>query len=136
MGRILGIDFGEKRTGLAATDPLGIAVHAIGTFPTTDIPEFITVYLQSEEVDCIVVGDPRADNMGNPKFLNLYEEFIQNLNHLFPEMKIHFQDEHFTSQRAREVIRMTVKSKKKRRDKSIVDKISAVLILQDYLNHI
>jgi putative Holliday junction resolvase len=135
MARILGVDFGEKRTGLAATDPLQIAVHPLGTYATRDIEDQLKVILEKENVELIVIGDPRMDNEGNQNFLDAWKQFVERVRSLAPGIPVRFQDEHLTSLRAKEIIRSTV-GRKKRRDKTLVDKVSAVLILQEYLKHI
>ncbi len=136
MGRILSIDYGTKRTGIAATDPLRIIATGIGTFPTDEVFDFLKQYIREETVDCIVVGDPKYPD-GNPaQIAHLVHGFVRKLKELFPEIRIELHDERYTSEEAKRIIRQSGAGKKKRQDKSLVDKVSAVLILQDYLGHL
>ena len=136
MARIIGIDYGTKRVGVAVTDSLQIIVNGLDTIPTTDIFDFLKKYMEEEEVECIVVGEPMHKD-GNPaQIAHLVVGFIRKLKKLFPEIKVDTQDERFTSKDAKEIILQSgIKKKKRRNDKELVDKISAVLILQDYLGH-
>ena len=136
MARILSIDYGRKRCGIAATDPLQIIVTAIDTAATHTLFDFLVKYMSEEEVEKIVFGKPtHAD--GNETFLmDDIRLFIKKLLKKYPEMEIDFQDESFTSFEAKNIIMLSGAKKKKRRDKALIDKISAVIILQKYLNHI
>lgn len=135
MPRIVAIDYGTKRTGIAATDPLQIIASGIGTFPTDEVLPFLKGYLSSEEVGCIVVGDPKYPD-GNPaQIAPQVQAFVRKLRETFPGLDVVLHDERFTSEEAKQVIRQVVPSRKKRRDKGLVDKVSAVIILQDYLEH-
>jgi putative Holliday junction resolvase len=136
MARILGIDYGEKRTGLAVTDPLQIIVNSLETVPTDNLLEFLKNYFELESVEKIVFGQAfHAD--GTPvahekKILRL----IESIQKLFPHIKIDRQDEYFTSEEAKEILIKNRVPKMKRQQKGMLDKISAVLILQKYLGHI
>ena len=136
MARIIGIDYGTKRVGVAVTDSLQIIVNGLDTVPTTEIFDFLKKYMEEEEVECIVVGEPMHKD-GNPaQIAHLVVGFIRKLKKLFPEIKVDTQDERFTSKDAKAIILQSgIKKKKRRNDKDLVDKISAVLILQDYLGH-
>ena len=136
MARIIGIDYGTKRVGVAVTDTLQIIVNGLDTVPTSDIFDFLKKYMEEEEVECIVVGEPMHKD-GNPaQIAHLVVGFIRKLKKLFPEIKVDTQDERFTSKDAKAIILQSgIKKKKRRNDKELVDKISAVLILQDYLGH-
>lgn len=137
MARILGIDYGGKRTGIAATDELQIIVSAVETVETQLLQRFLKQYFSVEDVEEVVIGKP-VHKDGTPTYLwKEIEEFAKKLPKLNPkrEMKITFADEFGTSVHAKQIIFDTVK-KQKRRDKSLVDKVSAVLILQQYLGHI
>lgn len=136
MSRVLAIDFGTKKVGLAVTDTLQIAANGLDTIPTEELHEFLNVYIQSEPVSEIVLGLPRHKD-GNPtELVPTIRKLAEELGQKYPAIKIAFQDESFTSREAQDIIRKSVSSRKKRRDKSLVDKISAVLILQRYLKHI
>lgn len=136
MARILGIDYGTKRTGLSATDPLQIIVSGVDTIPTSEIFDYLKTYLKTEEVEKIVVGEPFYPD-GNPAQIHhLVIGFSRKLQKRYPEIEVVLHDERFTSEAAKSVIFNSGAKQKKRRDKGLVDKISAVLILQDYLGHI
>ena len=132
----MGIDYGMKRTGISVTDPLQLIVTGLDTVETPELPTFIEQYFKQEEVEKVVFGLPtHAD--GNPTHLTpVIQKFAKQLQNLFPAVEIDFQDEAYTSKKAKEILLHSGVSKKKRRDKSKVDRISAVLILQAYLHHI
>lgn len=131
----MGIDYGTKRVGIAVTDPLQIIATGLTTVATSEIFTFLKNYLQTEEVECMVIGEPKHLD-GNPTSLSpKIDTFIKKLNKLFPELRVERQDERFTSKDAKQIILQSGAKKKKRQDKSLVDKISAVLILQDFLEH-
>lgn len=133
MPRILAIDYGTKRTGLAVTDPLQIIANGLDTVPTSELIDFLKRYMEMEEVEAIVVGEPLYPD-GNPAQIHhLVVGLVRQLRKLFPDIEVLTHDERFTSEQAKEIILQSGAGKKKRRDKSLVDKISAVLILQDYM---
>lgn len=136
MGRILAIDYGEKRVGLAVTDPMKIIANGLPTVETKKIFSFLKEYLSKENVESIVIGDPknlRNEEMNITKKVNT---FIAQLKKEFPEMKIHRMDERFTSKMASQTILQSGLKKKDRQQKHLVDKISAVIILQNFLETI
>ena len=135
MGRILGIDYGQKRCGVAATDSLQIAVHPVSAVPASELLSFLSEYLMKEDVEKIVFGRPtHAD--GQPTKLNVQiDKFIFDFSKKHQEIEIAFQDESYTSVEASRILSQTNK-KKIRKDKSKLDILSAVLILQRYLKHI
>jgi putative Holliday junction resolvase len=133
VARILSIDYGTKRTGLAVSDPLQIIATGLDTVNTQDIFEYLQDYIDREEVETIVVGDPKYPD-GNPaQIAHLVVGFVRKLQKMFPEIPIEMMDERYTSEEAKKIILQSGAKKKKRRDKGLVDKISAVLILQDYM---
>lgn len=133
MARVMAIDYGIKRVGLATTDPLQIIASPLDTVATTDIWAFFEQYLKTEEVDCIVIGEPKQKD-GSPTYLEKHiKGFIKRFKKLYPTIKIERQDEAYTSKMAKDVIQKTVKKKKDRQDKALVDQISACLILQEYM---
>jgi putative Holliday junction resolvase len=136
MARILGIDYGAKKTGIAVTDPLQIIVNALDVVETSKIFEFFKNYFALEEVEKIVIGQAlHAD--GNPTSIELKTlVFIKKFKKEFPDIIIDRQDEYRTSQEAKEILFHSGMPKMKRRQKGMVDKISAVLILQKYMGHI
>ena len=137
MARIMGIDYGTKKTGIAVTDSLQIICSGLDTIPTLALYDFIKKYLETEEVEKIVVGMPLHED-GNPaQIAHLVVGFIRKLRKLYPAIEVVEWDERGSSNAAKEVILMSGTKKSKRRDKSLVDKIAAALILQDYMeqNH-
>lgn len=133
MARILAVDYGTKRTGLAVTDPLQIIATGLDTVATTGLLDYLQDYLQREEVELIVVGEPMHLD-GNPaQIMPEIVGFVRKLKKLFPDLQVVMQDERFSSEMAKEAIRRSGAKKKKRRDKALVDKMAATLILQEYL---
>jgi putative Holliday junction resolvase len=137
MGRYLGIDFGLQRTGIAVTDPNQIIVTGLETMPTANLIPFLIQYAKQEKVEAFVVGHPFLDGAwGNKDFREKLEAFIKELAGIFPSIPVYLHDERFSSSRAKEIILQSGKNKKQRRDRSLLDKMSAVVILQEYLGHI
>jgi putative Holliday junction resolvase len=135
MGRIIAIDYGTKRIGLAVTDPLQIFASPLNTVNPLDFYNYIEGYLKTEEVDAFVIGYPVQMNNQPSDSVKYINPFIKKLKKTFPEKEIHLVDERFTSQMAvRTMIDGGVK-KKDRQDKSMVDKISASIILQSFLDN-
>ncbi|NND33004.1 MAG: Holliday junction resolvase RuvX [Saprospiraceae bacterium] len=135
MSRIMAIDYGRKKTGLAVTDPLQIVAGGLETIPTSELLTFLGKYFEKEEVIKIVLGYPYHPD-GNPAQLAPEIEKLANqIRKQFPKIQVDFHDESLTSKQAKEVILMSGYKKKKRRDKKLIDKVSAILILQDYLKH-
>jgi putative holliday junction resolvase len=133
MPRIVAIDYGTKRTGLAVTDPLKIIATPLETIHSKDIILFLRKYHSVETIEAFVVGMPKkVDNTesDNAKYVHI---MLKHLKKEFPEIAIHLVDERFTSSIALRAMVEGGMSKKNRRDKSNVDKISATLILQSYL---
>ncbi len=136
MSRIMSIDYGMKKCGLAVTDPMQIIVSPLRTVKTSSLISFLKIYFVEEEVEKIVFGYPTHKD-GNPTYVvELIEEFKTKLRKVAPKIEFDFQNENFTSLQAKEIILKSGLTKKQRQDKSRVDKISAVLILQRYLKHI
>lgn len=134
MGRILGIDFGRKRIGVAVTDPLQMFASPLETVSNKDFDSFIDDYMKSEQVEAIVIGYPVQMNNTPSESVKYLDPFIRKLKKRIPGMTIHLVDERFTSRMAfRSMIDGGVK-KEKRQDKSMVDRISASIILQTFLD--
>ena len=134
MGRILAIDYGKKRTGLAVTDPLRIIANGLATIPTSDIFDYLTQYVAKESVDQLVIGKPIQPNGLPSENLARVENFVNRWRKLHPEIPIDYYDERFTSVIAHQaMIAGGVKKKTRREDKGLVDEISATIILQDYM---
>jgi len=132
----MGIDYGMKKCGISVTDPQQIIVSPLRTVKTSSLLSFLKIYFIEESVEKMVFGYPTHKD-GKPTYVvDLIEAFKIKLLKQFPEMKVDFQNENFTSLQAKEIMIQSGLSKKQRQDKSRIDKISAVLILQRYLNHI
>ena len=135
MGRIIGIDYGQKRIGLAVTDPLQIFASPLTTVSPAEFDSFIKAYIKKEGVEAFVIGYPVQMNNQPSTSVTYINPFIKKLKKEFPEIHIHLADERFTSQMAlRTMIDGGVK-RKDRQDKSMVDKISASIILQSFLDN-
>ena len=133
MGRILAIDFGLKRTGIAVTDPLNIIASGLTTVPTGELEAFLKKYCAEEEVECFVVGLPLHPD-GNPaQIAPQADAFAERLRQLFPAKPVIRQDERYTSNEAKRIILASGAKKQKRRDKALVDKVAAALILEQYM---
>lgn len=133
MPRLLAIDYGGKRTGIAVTDPLKIIATALTTVPSKEVITFLKGYCDNEEVEKFIVGYPVGLKSEETDGTKLVEIFSTKLKEAFPDTPIHFIDERFTSKIAMQTMIAGGMSKKDRRIKGNVDKISAVIILQDYL---
>lgn len=132
--RILSIDYGKKRTGLAVTDPLQIIAGGLGTVETSVLYEYIEAYIQREQVERIVIGKPMQPNGQPSENMVRVENFYNRWRNAHPEIPIEYYDERFTSVLAhRAMIDGGVKKKTRRENKGLVDEISATIILQDYL---
>ena len=134
MGRILAIDYGRKRTGLAVTDELKLIATSLATVSTAGLMAYLKQYLAGNAVDCIVVGEPK-DLMNRPSEAEQYiAPFLKQLAKEFPSLRIDRFDERFTSALATKAIREAGLKKKDRQDKALVDAVSAVIILQSYMD--
>ncbi|MCF6170686.1 MAG: Holliday junction resolvase RuvX [Bacteroidales bacterium] len=134
MGRILSIDYGQKRVGIAVSDELRIIANGLKTVPSKDIWVFLKEYLSKEKVDCIVVGKP-TDMLNRPSDASRFiEPFVKKLVKTFPGLKIDRFDERFTSKMAQQAMLDGGLGKKRRQDKALVDTISATLLLQSYMS--
>lgn len=137
MGRLMSIDFGLKRSGIAVTDPHQIIVQGLDTVDSDKLEAFIKLYLEKEVVDEIVVGYPFLEGIwGDTKFRIKLDELIDHLIKQYPAIPVIKQDERYSSSTARDIIRQSGRNKKQRQDKRLLDKTSAVVILQEYLGHI
>jgi putative Holliday junction resolvase len=134
MGRIIGIDYGTKRIGLAVTDPLQIFASPLDTVKSDEFYQYINNYLKTEVIDAFVIGYPVQMNNKPSESVNQINPFIKKLNKTFPGKLIHLVDERFTSQMAFQTMIDGGLKKNDRRDKSLVDKISASIILQSFLD--
>lgn len=129
----MAIDYGSKRVGLAVTDPLRIIASGLDTIHSKDLIAFLEAYFKKEPVDIIVVGEPKTLANKASDSARFIEPFVTHLRKKFPEKKIERFDERFTSAIAHQTMRDGGLGKKARKDKELVDRISATIILQDYL---
>ena len=133
MGQILAVDFGNKRCGLAATDDLRIIASGLDTVETSVLMEYLKKYFEKNTVDEVVIGLP-TDLKGNMSEVEEdIQKFIEELKNEFPEVSVERFDERFTSKIASYFISQSGKNKKQRQEKGLIDKVSATLILQQYL---
>src|SRR5512138_1436884 len=133
MGRILAIDYGRKRTGLAVTDELKLIANPLGTVKSADTITFLKTFLRDHEVECIVVGEPRDMKNRVSESETYIAPFIRKLKQEIPGIRVERYDERFTSRIASQAIRESGLKKKDRQEKALVDTVSAVLILQSYM---
>ena len=134
MGRILAIDFGRKRTGSAVTDTLQLIANGLATVATAQLMDFLKAYVAKESVELIVVGQPKQMDNTPSESMRYLKPFLARLAKEIPEMPVVMYDERFTSVLAHRAMLDGGMKKMARRDKSIVDEISATIILTDYLN--
>lgn len=133
MARILALDYGEKRTGIAVTDELQLIASGLTTVETKNLFDFLNSYITTESVERIVIGEPKQKDGSPSSIENDIQSVLAKLKKKFPNMAIERQDERFTSKIAVQSMIASGLKKKKRRDKALVDEISATLILQAYL---
>ena len=133
MARLLSIDFGTKRTGIAITDEMQIIASGLTTVSTKDLISFLKDYFAKEDVELIVIGEPKQKDGTYSDVEVCIKNFILKLVKAFPTLRIERMDERFTSKIALKTMIESGLSKKKRQNKSLVDEISATIILQDYL---
>ena len=133
MARLLAIDFGTKRTGIAITDEMQIIASGLTTVSTKDLISFLKDYFAKEDVELIVIGEPKQKDGTHSDVEVCIKNFILKLLKAFPTLRIERMDERFTSKIALKTMIERGLSKKKRQNKSLVDEISATIILQDYL---
>lgn len=133
MGRILAIDYGRKRTGIAVTDPLQLIANGLTTLPSHEVLSFLADYFLKETVDCLVVGHAKQMNNTDSESMTYIKPFVAMLKKKFPEKPVHMVDERFTSKIAFQTMIDGGLSKKQRQNKELVDTISATLILQSFM---
>lgn len=133
MARILAIDYGLKRVGIAVTDPLQIIATGLTTVATTDVLAFLRKYVTQESVECFVVGEPKNLDNTPSESAAATNAFVDQLKKTFPNIPIKRVDERFTSKIAMQTLVRSGVKKKKRRNKKLLDEVSATLILQSYM---
>lgn len=131
--RIIGIDYGRVRTGIAVTDPLRIIVNPLETVATCELKNFLDRYFKLENVSTIVVGYPLQLNGGKSKTTEMVDDFIQCLMKWYPSKKIDIIDERLSSIEANRIIIQSGVKKSRRKEKGLTDKVAAVILLQSYL---
>lgn len=136
MARILCIDYGTKRCGLAVTDPLQITVNGLTTVEKKDLVAFVIDYCQNEDVEKIVVGHPELFSGRTTPVVQSMQDVLKKISEALKLIEIDYHDESYTSQKASQLLVASGAKKKKRREKGILDKMSAIVILQEYLGHI
>lgn len=134
MARILSIDYGKKRTGIAVTDPLKIIAGGLATVDTSQLFDFLKAYTEREQVEKIVIGEPRQPNGEPSENLQRVQQFVARWRKAMPAIPIEYYDERFTSVLAHRAMIDGGMKKMARRDKAKVDEISATIILQDYMS--
>ncbi|MDT0647853.1 Holliday junction resolvase RuvX [Zunongwangia sp. F260] len=133
MARILALDYGVKRTGIAVTDEMQIIASGLATVATKELLPYLENYFKSENVELVLIGEPRQmDNSASESEVYI-QEFLKKFSEKFPQMQMKRVDERFTSKMAFQSMIDSGMSKKKRKDKALVDEISATIILQSYL---
>lgn len=133
MARILSIDYGRKRTGLAVTDPLQIIAGGLATVATSELFEWLQAYIAREPVERIVIGEPRQPNGEPSENLARVQQFVNRWRKAVPNIPIEYYDERFTSVLAHQAMIDGGLRKKERQNKGLVDEISATIILEDYM---
>ena len=133
MARILSIDYGKKRTGIAVTDPLQIIAGGLATVSTSELFDYLIGYLRGEEVERIVIGKPMQPNGKPSENLARVQQFVSRWRKEVPQVPIDYYDERYTSVLAHRAIIESGIGKKARRNKALVDEVSAVILLQNYM---
>jgi putative Holliday junction resolvase len=136
MGRIIAIDYGTKRTGLAVTDPLRIIATALETVDTKQLERYLADYFSKNDVDIIVVGKPTQMNGAPSETMRFVEPLVGRLRHAYPDKQVVLYDERFTSVLAHRTMLESGIGRQARRDKALVDRISATIILQSYMDSV
>jgi putative Holliday junction resolvase len=133
MARILAIDYGSKRTGIAITDELQLIASGLTTVATANLMEFLIKYLSSENVELILVGEPKQKDGTHSQIEAEIQGFLMKFSNVFPDLKVVRVDERFTSKMAFQTMIDSGLKRKQRQNKALVDEISATIILQEYL---
>ncbi|MHC0440618.1 MULTISPECIES: Holliday junction resolvase RuvX [unclassified Flavobacterium] len=134
MPRILSIDYGQKRTGIAVTDEMQIIASGLTTIPTNTVIDFLKDYFAKEKVEVVLIGEPKQMNGQPSESASIIKGFVTHFSNIFPDMKVVRVDERFTSKMAFQTMIDSGLSKKQRQNKGLIDEISATIMLQDYLS--
>lgn len=135
MARILSIDYGIKRTGIAVTDDFQIIASGLTTIPSKDLISFLKTYFSKENVETVLIGEPKQMNGLPSESTEIIETFIVQFRNEFPTMQMERVDERFTSKMAFQTMIDSGLKKKQRQNKALIDEIAATILLQDYLNY-
>ncbi len=135
MARILSIDYGLKRTGIAVTDDFQIIASGLRTIPSAELISFLKTYFSKENVETVIIGEPKQMNGLPSESAEIIEKFIAQFHTEFPTMKMERVDERFTSKMAFQTMIDSGLKKKQRQNKGLIDEIAATILLQDYLNY-
>ncbi len=135
MSRVLALDYGRKRTGIAVTDPLQIIANGLETVPTHTLLVYLSKYMEREEVERVVIGLPKQMDNTPSESMRYIEPFVRRFKIQFPNTPIEYVDERFTSILAQRTILEAGLKKKDRQNKALVDEVSATIILQTYLEN-
>jgi putative Holliday junction resolvase len=133
LARILSIDYGKKRTGLAVTDPLKLIAGGLATVSTSELFNYLQDYIKKEQVEKVIIGKPLQTNGEPSENLNRVQQFVNRWKKAVPQIPIEYYDERFTSVLAHRAILDSGIGKKARQNKALVDEISATILLQDYM---
>ena len=133
MARIISIDYGRKRTGLAVTDPLQLIAGGLATVSTSELFDWLRAYIAKEPVERLVIGEPRQPNGEPSENLPRVQQFVNRWRKAVPDVPIEYYDERFTSVLAHQAMLDGGLKKKARQNKALVDEVSATIILQDYM---
>jgi putative holliday junction resolvase len=136
MSRILSIDYGQKRTGIAVTDELQIIASGLTTIPSASAIDFLKEYFLKEDVSLVLIGEPKQMNGEPSESASIIKGFVTHFTNHFPEMKVVRVDERFTSKMAFQTMIDSGLKKNQRKNKALLDEISATIMLQDYLTRI
>ena len=134
MPRILSIDYGQKRTGIAVTDEMQIIASGLTTIATHTLTDFLKDYFAKEKVEAVLIGEPKQMNGEPSQSASIIKGFVTHFTNHFPDMKVIRVDERFTSKMAFQTMIDSGLNKKQRQNKALIDEISATIMLQDYLN--
>lgn len=135
MGRILAIDYGRKRVGIAVTDPCGIIATGLQTVPAHEVLAFLQQYTAKEKIDLFVVGHPKQMDNTDSESMQYIKPFLTALKRKFPDIPVEMYDERFTSVLAHKALLEGGAKKKTRQDKALIDTMSATIILTSFMEH-
>jgi putative holliday junction resolvase len=136
MSRVLAIDYGQKRTGIAVTDELQIIASGLTTIPSATTIDFLKKYFSTEKVSIVVIGEPKQMNGDPSQSASVINGFVTHFKNHFPDIEVVRMDERFTSKMAFQTMIDSGLKKNQRKNKALIDEIAATIMLQDYLNTI